>query len=83
MYTVVVTKLLKRAVPLILIFGVLATFIIIFTERKPVQRVIVYAITPTYYRLTQKPNLVHFCNVLSLVKDVHWIVVEDANEKTS
>ncbi|EUB56145.1 putative glucuronosyltransferase sqv-8 [Echinococcus granulosus] len=42
----------------------------------------VYVITPTYQRWTQKADLVRLCSTLNNVKFVHWIVVEDATEKS-
>ena len=42
----------------------------------------VFVITPTYQRLTQKADLVRLCSTLNSVNFVHWIVVEDAMEKT-
>ncbi|GJQ81492.1 GlcAT-I [Trypoxylus dichotomus] len=43
---------------------------------------IVYAITPTYYRLVQKAELTRLSQVLRLVENFHWIVVEDSDTKT-
>uniref|UniRef100_A0A0X3Q4E0 Galactosylgalactosylxylosylprotein 3-beta-glucuronosyltransferase n=1 Tax=Schistocephalus solidus TaxID=70667 RepID=A0A0X3Q4E0_SCHSO len=42
----------------------------------------VYVITPTYSRLTQKADLVSLRSTLSNLDFIHWIVVEDAHEKT-
>jgi len=42
----------------------------------------VYVITPTYARPTQKADLIRLCYTLRLVPNVHWIVVEDAIAKT-
>ncbi|KAL5109356.1 Galactosylgalactosylxylosylprotein 3-beta-glucuronosyltransferase 1 [Taenia crassiceps] len=44
--------------------------------------VTIYVITPTFYRITQKPELVRLCNTFSLVENIHWIVVEDSHNKT-
>ena len=38
----------------------------------------VFVITPTYKRLSQKPNLVSLSQSLKLVDGLHWIVIEDA-----
>ena len=38
----------------------------------------VYAITPTYARLTQRVDLTSLCHTLMLVPQITWIVVEDA-----
>lgn len=38
---------------------------------------IIYAITPTYYRLTQRADLTRLASTLRLVEKMHWIVVED------
>merc|ERR1712226_241732 len=42
----------------------------------------VYAITPTYARDVQKAELTRLCNVLLMVPNLHWIIVEDSPEKT-
>jgi galactosylgalactosylxylosylprotein 3-beta-glucuronosyltransferase 3 len=42
----------------------------------------VYAVTPTYARLSQKADLTRMANTLRLVPWLHWIVVEDAAEKS-
>ncbi|XP_013194965.1 galactosylgalactosylxylosylprotein 3-beta-glucuronosyltransferase I isoform X2 [Amyelois transitella] len=43
---------------------------------------IIYGITPTYTRLAQKADLTRLSQTLMLVKNFHWIVVEDAETKT-
>lgn len=43
---------------------------------------IIYAITPTYKRYVQKAELTRISQTLKLVPNVHWIVVEDSEEKT-
>ena len=43
----------------------------------------IYAITPTYSRLTQKADLTRIAQTLLHVPNLHWIVVEDSEEKTS
>lgn len=42
----------------------------------------IFVITPTYYRITQKPELVRLCTVFSHVPNLHWIVIEDSINKT-
>lgn len=42
----------------------------------------IYAITPTYARYVQKAELTRISQMLKLVPNVHWIVVEDSEEKT-
>lgn len=42
-----------------------------------------YLITPTYKRHTQKADLVVMGNTLRQVRNVHWIVVEDADAETA
>lgn len=42
----------------------------------------IYAITPTYYRAVQKAELTRISQTLALVPNVHWILVEDAEEKS-
>lgn len=37
---------------------------------------IIYVITPTYARLTQKADLIRLSQTLQLVNDIHWIVIE-------
>uniref|UniRef100_A0A672HAJ7 Galactosylgalactosylxylosylprotein 3-beta-glucuronosyltransferase n=1 Tax=Salarias fasciatus TaxID=181472 RepID=A0A672HAJ7_SALFA len=43
----------------------------------------IYAITPTYKRLVQKADLTRMSNTLLHVANLHWIVVEDSESKTS
>lgn len=43
----------------------------------------IYGITPTYARLTQKADLTKLSQTLMLVKNFHWIVVEDSETKTN
>ena len=43
----------------------------------------IYAITPTYARLTQKADLTRLLYTLLHVPNFHWIVVEDSDEKTA
>lgn len=42
----------------------------------------IYAITPTYYRHVQKAELTRISQTLALVPNIHWVVVEDSEEKT-
>ncbi|XP_076274651.1 glucuronyltransferase I isoform X1 [Rhynchophorus ferrugineus] len=42
----------------------------------------IYCITPTYSRYVQKAELTRISQTLKLVPNVHWIVIEDAMEKT-
>ena len=41
-----------------------------------------YVITPTHTRLTQKSDLTSLCHTLMLVPNLTWIVVEDSKEET-
>ncbi|CAN9501550.1 unnamed protein product [Ophioblennius macclurei] len=43
----------------------------------------IYVITPTYKRFVQKADLTHMSNTLLHVANLHWIVVEDAENKTT
>lgn len=43
---------------------------------------IIFGITPTYRRSTQKVDLTSLCQTLMLVPRLVWIVVEDSPEKT-
>lgn len=43
---------------------------------------VIYAITPTYTRYVQKAELTRISQTLKLVPNIHWIVVEDSEEKT-
>ncbi|XP_018322384.1 galactosylgalactosylxylosylprotein 3-beta-glucuronosyltransferase I [Agrilus planipennis] len=45
--------------------------------------IVVYAITPTYARPVQKAELTRISQTLALVPNIHWIVVEDSEEKTT
>lgn len=42
----------------------------------------IYAITPTYDRLVQKAELIRLSHTLLLAKNIHWILVEDSQQKT-
>lgn len=42
----------------------------------------IYVITPTYKRLTQKADLTRLSQTLLHVPKLHWILVEDSEEKT-
>ena len=42
----------------------------------------IYMITPTYARWTQKADLTRLSQTLMHVPKLHWIVVEDSEEKT-
>jgi len=42
----------------------------------------IYMITPTYARWTQKADLTRLCQTLMHVPKLHWIVVEDSEQKT-
>lgn len=42
-----------------------------------------YVITPTYARLTQEVDLLRMCYTLGHTTGVHWILVEDNENKTS
>ena len=41
---------------------------------------LIYVVTPTYYRLTQRADMTRLANTLQLVKRLHWIVIEDFDE---
>ena len=43
---------------------------------------VIYMITPTYARWTQKADLTRLCQTLMHVKRLRWIVVEDSDAKT-
>ncbi|KAE9528811.1 hypothetical protein AGLY_012386 [Aphis glycines] len=42
----------------------------------------VYVITPTYRRPEQVADLTRLAQTLMLVRDIHWLVVEDSNTKS-
>ena len=42
----------------------------------------IYVVTPTHARLTQKADLTRLANTLRLAPRLHWIVVEDAADKS-
>ena len=42
----------------------------------------IYMVTPTYARWTQKADLTRLAQTLMHVPNLHWIVVEDSEEKT-
>lgn len=43
---------------------------------------VIYMITPTYARWTQKADLTRLCQTLMHIKNLHWIVIEDSETKT-
>jgi len=43
----------------------------------------IFVITPTYARPVQKAELTRLANVFLLVPNLHWIVVEDSDQKTN
>lgn len=43
---------------------------------------IIYCITPTYWRYVQRAELTRIAQTLKLVPNIHWIVIEDAAEKS-
>lgn len=43
---------------------------------------VIYMVTPTYPRWTQKADLTRLCLTLMHVPRLHWIVVEDTDQKT-
>jgi len=43
---------------------------------------VIYAITPTYARWTQKADLTRLSHTLMHLKNFHWIVVEDADKNS-
>lgn len=51
-------------------------------SEKTKQFPIIYCITPTYWRYVQKAELTRISQTLKLVPNVHWIVIEDAAEKS-
>lgn len=52
------------------------------SNKKAEFRTVIYAITPTYKRYVQKAELTRISQTLKLVPNIHWIVVEDSEEKT-
>ena len=42
----------------------------------------IYLITPTYARLTQKADMTRLMYTLLHVENLHWIIIEDHDEKT-
>ncbi|VDD80540.1 unnamed protein product [Mesocestoides corti] len=64
---------------LCVIFGI----VLIDLCQKSISAVTIYVITPTFYRISQKPDLVRLCNTFKLVDNMHWIVVEDSLVRTA
>ena len=44
---------------------------------------VIYLITPTHTRLEQKADLTRLYQTLLHIKNIHWILVEDSDKKTS
>lgn len=57
----------------------------VLTRRKSYlsQQPLIFAITPTYKRWTQKADLTRLCQTLMHVNNLRWIVIEDSTEKTT
>ena len=51
-------------------------------EQDIVPKTTIYLITPTYSRYTQKADLTRMSQTLMHVKNIHWVVVEDASTTT-
>ena len=43
----------------------------------------IFVITPTYTRHMQKVELTRQCQTFTLVKNLHWIVIEDSDTRTA
>ncbi|CAH4036775.1 unnamed protein product [Pieris brassicae] len=43
----------------------------------------IYGITPTYARLAQKADLTRLSQTLMLVRNFHWVIIEDSETKTN
>ncbi|CAD5209759.1 unnamed protein product [Bursaphelenchus okinawaensis] len=52
------------------------------TTTPPENECLIILITPTYARPTRMPDMTRMAQTLMLVKNIHWVVIEDAN-KTS
>ncbi|XP_012538578.1 galactosylgalactosylxylosylprotein 3-beta-glucuronosyltransferase I [Monomorium pharaonis] len=52
-------------------------------DRNDNSRPVIYAITPTYARPMQKAELTRLAQTFLHVSNLHWIVVEDAPQKTA
>lgn len=53
-----------------------------FSQEPPAYLPTIYGITPTYSRLAQKADLTRLSQTLMLVKNFHWIIIEDSETKT-
>lgn len=55
-------------------------------KEKPITSIddelVIYVVTPTYSRATQKADLTRLAHTLTLVSSLHWIIVEDAARTT-
>ena len=45
--------------------------------------VAIFAVTPTYKRVTQKVDLTSLCYTIQYIPNLIWILIEDSSEKTS
>lgn len=54
----------------------------LYLDKNNVSLPIIYAITPTYARPVQKAELTRISQTLSLVPNVQWIIIEDADKKS-
>lgn len=51
-------------------------------HKNPFDDVSIFAITPTYVRLTQKVDLTSLCYTIQNIPNIVWIMVEDSTVKT-
>ncbi|XP_067637459.1 galactosylgalactosylxylosylprotein 3-beta-glucuronosyltransferase I [Eurosta solidaginis] len=56
---------------------------VIYVKQAEKNLPIIYAITPTYTRPSQKAELTRLSHVFMLMPNMHWIIVEDANATTT
>lgn len=54
----------------------------LYEARLGKEQPLIYVVTPTYSRYVQKAELTRISQTLALVPNIHWILVEDSNNKT-
>ncbi|XP_048103218.1 galactosylgalactosylxylosylprotein 3-beta-glucuronosyltransferase 2-like [Alosa alosa] len=73
----------RRSICIFLAWGlIMAVMLHLSVKETPPDIPVIYVITPTHTRPTQKADLTQLGNTLSQVPNLHWIVVEDADFKS-
>lgn len=75
----------KQFLLLLILFGLLLWYLGFrnkCTIEISVELPLIYAVTPTYARPTQKAELTRLSHVIMLVPNIYWILIEDASQRS-